>query len=260
MASPPANFLQRNFFSKKLVNDTREPFYTFIVDDRKYGIVAPDWRFWFYAGQLLVVQTAMVMGICVVLWRFMIQKQQQNRTSGFATASFVLGYGIILPGVWLFPLWLVEWCGIENVILKTGLCTLPANASFACLAAMHGTAISNTNGSEPTLLNYMLQHMCVIPHRSNNPGRDLTIPDFLANLRKIFTNVILASLLLSYALQYPNCQPFSTQIQDVTTLQLSWQFVTPGHLANNYVAARKFYQSTVHVVTKLLCLSFSLLC
>ena len=172
-----------------------------------------------------------------VVYRGIIQRRG-------TTASFLLGWGVIVPFSMAFPFWLIRVFGIENCILRLSLSTVPTMGIFRTIEAMCNTSpipIVETSWEHYSLYWSSLHHFEWMTTGSGKKIRKkIQLDELLRNTMDLILTFTLLSLLLSAAL-YCNFQPFPSSVDLLSFAFQPAQLFAPAHLANSYCSVVVVY-------------------
>jgi hypothetical protein len=150
-------------------------------------------------------------------------------------ASFLLGYGVLIPLACWIPFPLLKYLQVQNKVLKMSFATLPSIAAFRCVEAMHNTSLKAV---EASLANYVLYYSSLVNHvwdPNTNTRVRATTREILTNAGMILGQFLLLSGVLSLLLAF-HFRPFPSNVQ-LDQFHLTWDLIQPGQLANNYLLA-----------------------
>mmetsp|Transcript_26717 Transcript_26717/g.37657 ORF Transcript_26717/g.37657 Transcript_26717/m.37657 type:complete len:407 (-) Transcript_26717:1300-2520(-) len=220
----------KDMFVDKLVTEDREPSWTFEISgiDGQFGVLLPKYEYW---KQLIVIflidQTVNIL-LGTIMYFFIIKQRG-------TTASYLVGYGFILPAITMIPYYIIDYLQLENVVLKMTASIVFSTISFKCFEAMYDTT---QPGAEHSLVNYITychSHIpCVWDAKAKSRVR-LTPIEFAINTNRLVWHYTFYSVLVSYMLAY-DFKPFPSDVI-LDKYHLSWDLLKPAHIVNNYILA-----------------------
>jgi hypothetical protein len=175
-----------------------------------------------------MIQTVIACVFAVIIYKYIVKRRG-------LPASFLLGYGVLIPLACWIPFPLLAYLQVQNKVLKMSFTTLPSIAAFRCVEAMHNTS---PKAVEASLANYVHYYSSLVNHvwNSNTNTRvRATTREVLGNAGMIFGQFILLSGVLSLLLAF-QFKPFSSNVQ-LDQFHVTWELIHPGQLANNYLLA-----------------------
>lgn len=184
-----------------------------------YGLLLPR------SSQCLGIQTLLQCIFSVLIYQFIVQRR------GSATA-FLVGFGIILPLSLAVPFELLEYYDVQNKVVKFSFCTLATILFFRTIEAMYGTSPDGVESSQGTYIAYFSSVMHFEWDPQTKKRRRITWNELGTAVARILLHFFLICLMLSWEMHH-NFQPFPSNVT-LDEFTLSFQFLTPSHLANAY--------------------------
>mmetsp|Transcript_24717 Transcript_24717/g.38074 ORF Transcript_24717/g.38074 Transcript_24717/m.38074 type:complete len:424 (-) Transcript_24717:75-1346(-) len=134
------------FSMQMLEEDNREAVFKFHapVGDGSYGFFAPEPMLWIVALTLIMLNVLLSTMLSVVVKTFIIDARgKSNKVS-----PYLIGYGIIIPLVFIYPYYFVSIFDVRNKLIKF-LCgaIVPTVVSFRVSEAIHGCEAPHTSKS-----------------------------------------------------------------------------------------------------------------
>ncbi len=186
----------------------------------------------------MVLQVALQSIFAIVVYQFIVKRRH-------SAATYLLGYGVIIPLAMNIPYYLLEFLDIQNKTVRLSLSTFPTVVCFRTIEAMHNTSPPVVE----TSLNTYLQYYSSLFHFSWNPKTKKPDPISLTELAAIFLRIIayfhLVSIVLSLLVHY-DFQPFPSNVV-LDSFHLSFDIFHPGHLANTYLLAGKTMPASFNI-------------
>jgi hypothetical protein len=252
-------FLQSLFVDKAIV-DSREPIFSFSIPNVEgtFGIFAPEITAWkqlaivskpaksscclcilvnhlisnvFFPipnnkSQLVLIQAAIQCAFGLVIYNFIVQRRG-------TTASYLLGWGFILPVSIYIPFWLLEFLDLRNRVINLSASTVQTVVFFRCLEAMYNTS---PEVAETSLFNYLCYYSSVAPllwDSKTKALKKITGSELLFATLEICVYFTATSVILSFLMHF-NYKPFDSPVQ-LNQLEWSLDILSPAHIGNAYL-------------------------
>lgn len=149
------------------------------------------------------------------------------------TASYISGYGVVIPMGFHVATLMLEYLDIHNKALKIVASMLTTVIVCRCLEAMHGTSPPIV---EYSLGNYMAYYStmvhCYWDNKTKSRVRITPVNAFFQFLR-VAGMFVAMSILGSFLLHF-NFRVFNSPVE-LDSFYLSLDLLHPGHLANCYL-------------------------
>lgn len=149
------------------------------------------------------------------------------------TASYIFGYGVVIPMGFHVATLMLEYLDMHNKYLKMIPSMLTTVIVCRCLEAMHGTSPPVV---EFSLGNYMAYYSTMIHcYWDDAAKRRVPIKPVNAFLQflKVAGMFVAMSILNTFLLHF-NFRFFNSPVE-LDSFSLSWDLLHPGHLANCYL-------------------------
>lgn len=146
-----------------------------------------------------------------------------------SVASYLLGYGIIIPAALYSPFVLIEYFSISNISIMLGVTTIGVLMPFFCIEAMHNTAVV---GVENNIMSYLAYYGSIVPFKRNfKTGEPMPVTRKYLMIKTVTVNYKVALLILYFAvLAHYDFVPFASAPE-----RESWySYLHWAHLLNNF--------------------------
>uniref|UniRef100_A0A7S4QSP9 Wax synthase domain-containing protein n=1 Tax=Ditylum brightwellii TaxID=49249 RepID=A0A7S4QSP9_9STRA len=242
-----------NLFEDKLEMDHREPFPIFSLnqttlptflrgndedDDNmiSVGVVTPVGTFYAQLLFLIIVQRIIAAFCSILIYNYIIVNSRHPQKTMSTTASFLIGFGVILPIMLQSPFWFVNVLDIRSKAMRLLLLSLPLTGTLRLLEAFFGFTPQEASSS---LQNYMVYFTTLVDvefdSKTQKPiyatSQDLMLLSkqcFLSSLKLVVALCIFAPM--SYT-------PFETGVLAHSTNHTFADIWSWMHILNNFVAA-----------------------
>ena len=178
--------------------------------------------------QLVLMQMLLQVIFAAAIYSFVIQGRGTPQ-------SYLFGFGIVIPLALYTPFYLLEELNIQNKAVKLSLTTLPTIVVFRCLEAMFKTPSHIV--VEVTMANYMTYYTSLMSFEWSTKTlgrRKITTRELLRAVRNIVYGFVRISVVLSF-MMHVDFQPFGSSKVVLDDYHLSWDLLSPAHLANSYL-------------------------
>lgn len=196
----------RALFHDPLISDNRDPQFTFLFQEEKYGFYQINMVFWI---QLLIFVVASAISSAIA-WTVTYHVVIPNR--GKSTIADLVAYGIIIPYTLYIPFKLIDILGVENLIIRFFGAIYPIITFFHTLEAIHGYSPNHVTDSFKSYLRYntcILEYEHELVNGQMIPKR-VAMEDTLKVLKQFF---ILTFVLGAYSSIFaPELEWFETSV------------------------------------------------
>mmetsp|Transcript_13466 Transcript_13466/g.27484 ORF Transcript_13466/g.27484 Transcript_13466/m.27484 type:complete len:412 (+) Transcript_13466:135-1370(+) len=232
---PPPDFVT-SIFADKLTVDDRDPSFTFSLPffEGEYGLLTPSLSFWTQLIVLLVFQTVICIGLALIILHLIVKKRG-------SVASYLVGYGVIIPAVLSFPYAIIKYLDIQNVMVRFVL-YMPTLISFRCLEAMHCSQ-DKAPIAESSTSNYILYYSCLVEVKYDSKTEKplkLTEIELARRLWRIVSQYFMLAGLYSLVMKH-SFAPFDCPKEAHSLDHTIPDMLRLGHLGNNLIGAYLMY-------------------
>jgi len=140
-------------FENKLIEDDRIPLFTFDLAGHTLGFFLMDLLFW-----VQILTTLVLVGIfACIMWAMTYYIVIPNRGT---PTSYLIGFGVIIPLMTMYPLWLLHALDIRNKLVRFSTGAMyPIITVFHSIEAMYGFSPNNV---EESFSHYALYNACIL--------------------------------------------------------------------------------------------------
>jgi hypothetical protein len=184
--------------------------------------------------QTVALQIGVQCLLAAIIYKFIIGQRGTIQ-------AYLLGWGVIVPFVLAFPFWLLETFDMRNKVVKISTGTIVMIVGFRCLEAMYDCSPPVV---ESSLTNYLIYYTTPCPlewDKKTQTVRKVTSKQVIRMLIKFYFHFTMLGLVLSVAMHF-NFQPFESNV-NFDQWNLTWDLLSPAHLANAYLAVVLTYYS-----------------
>jgi hypothetical protein len=178
--------------------------------------------------QIVAVQIGVQCLLAAIIYRSIIGQRG-------TVQAYLLGWGVIFPFVLAFPYWLLETFDMRNKVVRLASGNIFLIVGFRCIEAIHDCSPPVV---ESSLTNYMIYYTTACPFewdKKTQTVRKVTKKEVISMLIKFCSQFTILSLVLSFLMHF-NFQPFESNVK-FNEWNLSWDLLSPAHLANSYLVA-----------------------
>lgn len=160
------NLLEKLLFQDKLVDDVREPIWTFQINHVTWEVLLPSVTFWMQLTSILGILCIYGTITSTIVYYCIIQQRKKNNR----ITSYLVGYGIILPMTLCVPPILTQSLDIQNMLLRfCASCVLPALIIFRTSEAMYGYL---PNHAMKSFSRFVFYFSTTLPYNVINNNKD----------------------------------------------------------------------------------------
>jgi hypothetical protein len=231
-------------FENKLVDDDRIPLFTFDLAGHKLGFFPMELLFW-----IQILTCLVLIGIfACIMWAMTYYIVIPNRGT---LTSYLIGFGIIIPLMTMYPVWLLHVLDIRNKVVRFCASAMyPVITIFHTIEAMYGFSPNNV---EESFSHYALYNACILdiqyeicPKTDKKRPVKRTAQDIMAPAAAFVTYLFIMGMYLSAF--GPLFEPYETNAngnEPGYNLSHLWDF----NLFRNNATSAFFFQLTISTFT-----------
>jgi hypothetical protein len=184
--------------------------------------------------QAVVLQIGVQCSLAAIVYKFIIGQRG-------TVQAYLVGWGVVFPFILAFPYWFLETFDIRFKVVKLATGAVSMIVGFRCIEAMYDCSPPVV---ESSLANYVLYYTTAAPFewdKTTQTVRKITKKELISMLIKFYFHFTMLSLVLSFLMHF-NFQPFESNVK-FNEWNLTWDLLSPAHLANAYLVAVLTYFS-----------------
>jgi hypothetical protein len=184
--------------------------------------------------QMLLIQVSIQSIFAIIIYYGIVQRRR-------TPAAYLLGWGCIIPVIFLLPYQLIRYFDIHSTVIKMSMGTPVYIIVFRTIEAMYETSPAVVETSVGTYIVYYSTVLHFEWYLKTGKRRKVTATELLQNVGYVLLFANLASLLLSIEFHY-NFNPFYSVVV-LPDYHFSVDIFTIRHLANMYLLGLLVYST-----------------
>lgn len=193
-------------FANSLVDSSDHlPSFSIDIAGTTFGIFLPSVTFWIQLLTTLLIQQLFTTVIAGIVYHFIIPDRG-------STKAYLTGFGIVCPLCLTCPLWIIQFLGIRNLLLRFTICAiLPITSMFHCTEAMFNFS---PHSVETSFKRYVLYYICAVEinfDEKTNKVVKASWYDILSKSKSFLRNILITGAYFSF-MRHVQYQPFDNHI------------------------------------------------
>lgn len=220
-----ADFVRNTLLSLKFDESQRE--IDFQLDIRylgKLGISLGSPMFWLQLQVLMIIQALVNLVLGTIIYFLIVKKRG-------SVASYLLGYGFLVPFLVVFPFLVISWADLRNPGFLLASAAGPCLVLLRCIEAMHGTS---PPFAEKSLSMFLLYYVSTVQFEINPKTQEAVVVTLQTIVRKASTFL---SLYIQLGIIFSVAIPRNFELFPTREIESPWDLFFWGNLGNNYIMA-----------------------